>query len=95
MKNFRTQLEAIGSALLLIERLPAHTVWVLEVTNQDTAEEPTVLNIFADRDEWAMLQVSLRLGKPTDNDVMFRSFRQGTLYISFIEEEKDVRRDSE
>jgi len=87
---FRQQLEAIGSALLLIERLPADAVWALEVTNDDDAESPTVLNVFAPSDAWAKLMVSLRLGKPTDrstseNGEQFISFRQGTLLISIIE----------
>lgn len=85
--SFRQQLEAMGSALILIERLPAQTIWALEVTNDDDAESPTVLNIFADREEWMKLQISLRLGKSVDSESSFLSFRQGTLLVSFIEEE--------
>ena len=87
MSSFQTQLEAIGSALLLIQKLPAQSIWALELTNDDDAESPSVLNIFAEREEWPMLMVSLRLGKPVDSEKNFLSFRQGTLHISFIEEE--------
>jgi len=92
MSAFRQQLEAIGSALLLVQRLPAHAVWALEVTNDDDAESPTVLNIFAEQDEWLSLALSLRLGKNVDHSTdekgeQFVSFRQGTLLISFIEQE--------
>jgi hypothetical protein len=92
MSAFKQQLEAIGSALLLIQRLPAHTIWALEVTNDDDAENPTVLNIFAEQNEWLSLVVSLRLGKHTDRSTheqgeQFISFRQGTLLVSIIEQE--------
>ena len=88
MNNFRTQLEAIGSALLLIERLDDDAVWALEVTNQDTAEEPTVLNIFAEIRQWSRIIERLHLGSGVDAGDKFISFRKGTLYISIIEEEK-------
>jgi hypothetical protein len=86
MSSFRSQLEAVGSALLLIEKLPADTVWALELTNDDDAESPSVLNIFAEREAWPKLQVSLRLGRPVDREETFISWRQGTLHISFIEQ---------
>jgi hypothetical protein len=90
--DFRTQLEAVGSALLLIEKLHAGTVWALEVTNDDDAESPTVLNIFAEQGNWVDIIAALRLGKATDRSIyekgeQFMSFRQGTLLISLIEEE--------
>jgi len=86
MSSFRKQLEAMGSALLLIEKLPADAVWALELTNDDDAENPSVLNVFAGRDAWMKMQVSLRLGTPVDSDhKTFLSWRQGTLLISFIE----------
>lgn len=92
MSSFRKQLEAIGSALILIERLPAHAVWALEVTNDDDAESPTVLNIFTEEEQWLPLIASLRLGKAIDRSTndkgdQFISFRQGTLLISIIEPE--------
>jgi len=89
MSNFRTQLEALGSALLLIERLPEQTVWALELTNDDDAESPSVLNIFTERANWSALTSLLRLGRSVDVDKTFLSFRQGTLHISFIEEEDE------
>jgi len=93
MSAFRKQLEAIGSALILVQKLPAHAVWALEVTNDDDAESPTVLNIFAEQDEWLSLIASLRLGKATDRSTdekgeQFISFRQGTLLVSIIEQEE-------
>lgn len=83
--SFKTQLEAIGTALLLIQKLPTQTVWALELTNDDDAESPSVLNIFAERVVWPALIEILRLGKSVDQDKSFLSFRQGTLHISFIE----------
>lgn len=93
MNAFRQQLEAIGSALLLVQKLPAHTVWALEVTNDDDAESPTVLNIFTEQDEWPILIALLHLGAHTDrstsqNGEQFVSFRQGTLLVSIIEPEE-------
>ena len=93
MTAFTKQLEAIGTALLLIQRLPAHSIWALEVTNDDDAEHPTVLNIFTDHDEWLSIIGTLRLGKPTDRSTnesgeQFMSFRQGTLLVSLIEQER-------
>lgn len=90
MSSFRTQLEAMGSALLLIEKLPANTIWALELTNDDDATSPSVLNIFAECTAWMKLQVSLRLGQPVDRETTFISWRQGTLHISFIEQEEKV-----
>lgn len=89
---FQKHMEAIATANRLIERLPAHAVWALEATNDDDAESPTVLNIFADEDEWIHYIASLRLGKATDRSTsekgeQFMSFRQGTLLISLIEPE--------
>lgn len=89
MNSFRTQQEAIAKAVILIQRLPSHAIWALEVTEDDDIENPTVLNIFADRSEWPSFQMSLRLGKPIDHDETFLSFRDGTLLVSFIELEED------
>jgi hypothetical protein len=91
--SFSKQLEAIGSALLLIQKLPAHAVWALECTNDDDAESPSVLNIFAEEDQWAGIALSLRLGKPVDRNTsdrgeQFVSYRQGTLHISLIQREE-------
>ena len=93
MSTFRKQLEAIGSALLLIEKLPSGAVWALEVTNDDDAESPTVLNIFATEEHWPFIITSLHLGKPTDQNTegkgdQFVSYRQGTLLVSIIEQEE-------
>jgi hypothetical protein len=78
---------------LLVQKLPSHAIWALEVTNDDDAESPTVLNIFAEESEWLSLIVSLRLGKATDRSTdekgeQFISFRQGTLLVSIIEQEE-------
>jgi hypothetical protein len=92
--NFREQLEAIGSALLLIQRLPDGSVWSLTCTNDDDAESPTVLNVYAEWSTWATLIVALGLGKSIDRSTQevgeqFVSFKQGTLLISFIEQEEN------
>ena len=90
MSAFQKQLEAVAVATRLIERLPAHAVWALEVTNDDDADSPTVLNIFAPVYDFPGIAMSLRLGKAVDRgekDVKFVSYRQGTLHISIIEEE--------
>lgn len=90
--NFNHQLEAIGSALLLIKRLPIHSVWALTCTNDDDAESPTVLNVYAPVEEWSYLQDALKLGKHLNDShsggSKFISFRQGTLLISLIEEDE-------
>lgn len=88
---FRNQLEALDAAKLLIQKLPAHAVWSLSVTEDDDYESPTVFNVFAEEEDWPKLMVSLRLGKPVDRSTdekgdQFLVFRQGTLLISFIEQ---------
>jgi len=92
MTSFRTQLEAMGSALILIKMLPDGTVWSLTCTNDDDAESPSVLNIFTAEPEWPLFQELLALGKPTDRSTsdgeQFVSFRHGALLVSLIEEEK-------
>ncbi len=90
--SFRQQLEAIGSALLLIQRLPDGSVWSLTCTEDDDAESPSVLNIFVRSDQWVGLTERLKLGAPVDrstNEIgdQFITFRHGTLLISFIEQE--------
>jgi len=90
MTAFQRQLEAIGSALILIQKLPDHAIWALEVSNDDDTDSPTVLNIFAPTHEWSSLVERLKLGRHTDEgtkDVMFKSYKQGTLHISIIEED--------
>lgn len=94
MTSFQKQLEAIGSALLLIKRLPEGSVWSLCATNDDDAESPTVLNVFADEEHWGGITSALGLGRALDRGragqsgrlEKFVSFRQGTLMISLIEE---------
>lgn len=93
MKAFQKQLEAMASALLLIERLPLDTVWSLTCTNDDDADNPSVLNVYADEEDWAKLACSLRLPRIVDRSTrgsgdQFVSYRVGSLYVSFIEEEK-------
>jgi hypothetical protein len=93
MSGWKQQLEAIGSALLLIERLPDGAVWSLTCTNDDDAESPSVLNIFAEESEWTTIITRLRLGKvfdrsTTGNEEQFITFKQGTLTISIIQEEQ-------
>jgi hypothetical protein len=91
--SFEKQLEAIGSALLLVPKLPSGTTWALTCTNDDDAESPTVFNIYAPEDTWSNLQSVLHLGKPTDRSThegedQFISFRRGTLLVSFIQQEE-------
>lgn len=93
MSNFREQLESIGSALLIIERLPENTIWALEVTEADDAEHPTVLNIFTPQDTWIDLRMRLKLGTPSDTDKLageFESYRSGDLLVSFIHHEEET-----
>ena len=93
MSPFQKQMEAIGSALLLIQKLPEATVWSLTCTNDDDAESPSVLNIFIQESDWKPFQEHLKLGKPTDRSThedgeQFVCFRQGTLHIGFIQQEE-------
>jgi hypothetical protein len=93
VSRLRRQLEAMGTALLLIQRLSDDTVWALTCTNDDDAESPSVLNIFVPSSEWPRYQSLLRLGKPTDRSTheggeQFLCFRQGTLHVGLIEQEK-------
>lgn len=95
MNSFQKQMEAIGSALLHIQKLPEGTVWALTCTNDDDAESPSTLNIFVDETEWDRYQKLLHLGKPTDrstheNDERFICFKQGTLHISFIQYKEEL-----
>jgi hypothetical protein len=87
MTTFQSQLEAIGTALLLIPKLPEGTVWALTATNDDDARSPTVFNIyFRDDPEAETLVTLLKLGEPVDvdQDEEFASWRRGTLFISLI-----------
>lgn len=91
MNAYRHQIEALEAASTLIQKLPDGVVWALEVTNDDDASSPSVLNIFADEDEWLGMIETLRLGIPIDRSThigepLFLSFKQGTLLISFIQE---------
>lgn len=92
MTAFQEQLEAMGTALLMIAKLEQGTVWALECTNDDDADTPSTLNIFTVSSKWDGLRASLKLGRPVDRSTkevgeQFLSFRQGTLMISLIEEE--------
>ena len=95
MTTWQTQLEAIGTALILIQQLPEGTVWSLTCTNDDDKLSQSVLNIFAPVSEWPALRTSLRLdlnGPPVDDnnnnpdDPQFLSFEEGTLTVSLVEE---------
>lgn len=93
MTAWQTQLEAIGSALLLIQKLPDGTIWSLTCTNDDDATSPSVLNIFAPESEWTLLRDRLKLGRAIDQSTradreQFLSFRLGTLLVSLIEQEE-------
>jgi hypothetical protein len=91
MTGFQNQLEAIGTALLLIQKLPHTAVWALELTNDDTLRSPSVLNIFYREDEEVeTLRTLLKLGQAIDIEDDFISWQQGTLYISFIKEKTNV-----
>jgi hypothetical protein len=89
MTPFRQQLEALGSALLLIERLPAGTIWSLTCTNEDGdgRDDSTVLNIYAPPDQWSLLEKRLRLvGDNQHVPGEFLSYRQESLTISLTKE---------
>lgn len=89
MTAFRLQLEALGTALMLVQKLPSHAVWVLNVTNNDDEANPTVLNIFADYSEWASIAMSLRLKTIEDAfEDKFLSYRVGYLLVSLIKPEE-------
>lgn len=93
MTSFQQQLEAMGTALLLIKKLPDGAVWAMTCTNDDDASSPSVLNIFAPECDWAIIRSRLNLGKPTDRSTdeiseQFLSFRHGTLLVSLIEQEE-------
>lgn len=88
MGAFAKSREAMQEAMYLVQRLPAHTVWALTVTND---EPDATLNIYAEREYWPGLALSLRLQQePDDSDTSFISFVQNRLTISFIEEVHDV-----
>jgi hypothetical protein len=88
MDSFTSQLEALGTALLLIKKLPATTVWALELTNDDDMENSSVLNIFYRDQAFAdQLTTLLRLGEAIDVEDDFTSWRRGTLLISLIKEQ--------
>jgi hypothetical protein len=87
MTPFRTQLEAIGSALLHIQKLPKETVWSLICTDDDTAQSPSSLTIYTPADTWDALTALLKLrSRPTEDLPTSRAYQQGTLYITFTEE---------
>jgi hypothetical protein len=87
MTPFHQQLEAIGSALLHIEKLPPDTPWSLFCTNEDDASSPTSLTIFTPYANWDGLVALLKLrSRPTEDTRIARAFQQGTLYITFTEE---------
>lgn len=92
MTNFRKQLEAMGTALLFVQKLPPNTVWSLTCTNDDDADSPGVLNIYTTESNWFNLASILDLKKITDrstteNGDQFVSYKVGTLMVSFIQTE--------
>ena len=90
MTSFQRQLEAIGSALILIGKLPEGAVWSLTCTNDDDADSPSVLNIYLKPgEEPSAVANTMHLGRFTDDrGDDFVSFRQGTLLISLVEQEE-------
>ncbi len=91
MPEWEGQLEALGTALLLIQKLPSGTVWAVTITNDDNGNEPSVLNIFySEPDTFEMLVHRLRLGAPVDMEDEFTSWRRGALLISLIKENEHV-----
>lgn len=90
MTTWKDQMDALGTALLLIQRLPQGTTWSLTCTNDDTAESPSVLNIYVIHEGWPQLCERMRLSKPTtrssrEDEDQYVSYRQGALLISLIE----------
>lgn len=89
MSSFEKQLEAIGTALLMVQKLPEKTIWGLHCTNSDDAESPSTLNIYIPRGSWYTMHALLRLGNSVDSqmgEMKYVSYRKGQLLISFIEE---------
>lgn len=93
VRPFRCQLEAIGTALIIIRNLPEGTIWALTCTNDDEdARSPTVLNIFAPEKDWESLAERLHLPEPPvdespDAGDQYRSYLYETLLISLIVQE--------
>ncbi len=84
--QIREQLEAIGTALLMIEKLPAGTVWALTCTNDDDTDSTSVLNIYIASENWNNFRAFLRLENLVDRDETFVSYHKDALTVSFIEE---------
>lgn len=83
---FQKQLEALGTALLLIERLPPGTIWSICCTNEDDTDQ-SALNIYAPEREWARLILALKLkGDSQLVPGVFQAFRRGTLTVTFTKE---------
>jgi hypothetical protein len=85
--GYRQQQAEIMAAKQVIEELPLNTVWSLFVTDEDTPENPGVLNIFAVERAWPVLIDHLRLDRPVDEGETFKTFRVGPLLVSLIEQE--------
>lgn len=88
MTAFQQQLEAMGSALLLIAKLPAGTIWGLTCTNDDDARSMSTLNIYVPEPEWGALAIRLGLkGSSQYVAGQYISYKDGSLLISLIGQE--------
>lgn len=84
---YRRQVTAIASALPLIERLPAGTIWSLTVTDEADDDSAAVLNIFAPEIEWARLAVTIGLkGRSTLLYSVAQIWTRNDLTVSFTVE---------
>ena len=85
------QRAALMAAAKLVEELPPGTTFAVEVTDEDTLEEPSVLNIYLKpHQHFNHLASLLRLGEPVDQTETFVSYRMGPLLVSLMEPEEDI-----
>jgi len=86
--HYANQRAALTRAAQLVEALPADTTFGIEVTDEDTYEDPSVMNIYAGSHDDQIKLVRL-LGfeqeRPVDMGEHFRSYRAATLLVSFME----------
>jgi hypothetical protein len=85
---FPNQRASIQAALQVLDELPQFFRWSLTITEADTWEDPSVLNVFT-RPGGARRTIGeiLNLHEIVDEGETFTSYRVGPLLVSIVEEE--------
>lgn len=92
MYFFNEQRAALNEASKVLYWLPNKTCFGIEVTDEDSADEPSVLNIYATstqhRNKLVTLLINKTEMKPYERDEHCESFKLGPLVVSVMDPEE-------